>query len=204
MLEARAITCVKGDRLLFEDLNLQLRPGQVCQVRGGNGAGKTTLLRILCGLSLPDSGDVLWAGSSIRQDPGQFQADLAYIGHSNGIKMDLTARENLAFSLTMQSASANASIDNAIAKVGLGGSEHLLCRLLSAGQRRRVAIARLYLTRAFLWVLDEPLGAIDADGVQDIEKVLEEHLSRDGMVIMTTHQPLHLLQGAVCTVQLGR
>jgi heme exporter protein A len=204
MLEARAITCVKGDRLLFEDLNLQLRPGQVCQVRGGNGAGKTTLLRILCGLSLPDSGDVLWAGSSIRQDPGQFQADLAYIGHSNGIKMDLTARENLAFSLTMQSASANASIDDAIAKVGLGGSEHLLCRLLSAGQRRRVAIARLYLTRAFLWVLDEPLGAIDADGVQDIEKVLEEHLSRDGMVIMTTHQPLHLLQGAVCTVQLGR
>ena len=204
MLEARAITCVKGDRLLFEDLNLQLRPGQVCQVRGGNGAGKTTLLRILCGLSLPDSGDVLWAGSSIRQDPGQFQADLAYIGHSNGIKMDLTARENLAFSLTMQSASANASIDDAIANVGLGGSEHLLCRLLSAGQRRRVAIARLYLTRAFLWVLDEPLGAIDADGVQDIEKVLEEHLSRDGMVIMTTHQPLHLLQGAVCTVQLGR
>ena len=204
MLEARAITCVKGDRLLFEDLNLQLRPGQVCQVRGGNGAGKTTLLRILCGLSLPDSGDVLWAGSSIRQDPGQFQADLAYIGHSNGIKMDLTARENLAFSLTMQSASANASIDDAIANVGLGGSEHLLCRLLSAGQRRRVAIARLYLTRASLWVLDEPLGAIDADGVQDIESALEEHLSRDGMVIMTTHQPLHFLQGAVCTVQLGR
>jgi len=204
MLEARAITCVKGDRLLFEDLNLQLRSGQVCQVRGGNGAGKTTLLRILCGLSLPDSGDVLWAGSPIRQDPGQFQADLAYIGHSNGIKMDLTARENLAFSLTMQSTSANASIDDAIAKVGLGGSEHLLCRLLSAGQRRRVAIARLYLTRASLWVLDEPLGAIDADGVQDIENALEEHLSRDGMVIMTTHQPLHLLQGAVCTVQLGR
>ena len=203
MLEARAITCVKGDRLLFEDLNLQLRSGQVCQVQGGNGAGKTTLLRILCGLSLPDSGDVLWAGSPIRQDPGQFQADLAYIGHSNGIKMDLTARENLAFSLTMQSASANASIDDAIAKVGLDGSEHLLCRLLSAGQRRRVAIARLYLTRAFLWVLDEPLGAIDADGVQDIENALEEHLSRDGMVIMTTHQPLHLLQGAVCTVQLG-
>jgi len=204
MLEARAITCVKGDRLLFEDLNLQLRSGQVCQVQGGNGAGKTTLLRILCGLSLPDSGDVLWAGSPIRQDPGQFQADLAYIGHSNGIKMDLTARENLAFSLTMQSASANASIDDAIAKVGLGGSEHLLCRLLSAGQRRRVAIARLYLTRASLWVLDEPLGAIDADGVQDIESALEEHLSRDGMVIMTTHQRLHLLQGAVCTVQLGR
>ena len=203
MFEARAISCVKGDHLLFEDLSLHVRPGQVCQIRGGNGTGKTTLLRILCGLSLPDSGDVLWDGSLIGQDPGRFQCDLAYIGHSNGIKMDLTARENLAFSLTMQSASASTSIDDAIAKAGLSSSGNLLCRLLSAGQRRRVAIARLYLTSASLWVLDEPLGAIDADGIQDIENALEEHLSRNGMVILTTHQPLHLGHGAACTVQLG-
>ena len=86
MLEARTISCVKGDRLLFDDLNLHLRPGEACQVLGGNGAGKTTLLRILCGLSLPDSGDVLWNGLPIGQDLGQFQCDLAYIGHTNGIK----------------------------------------------------------------------------------------------------------------------
>ena len=203
MLEARAISCVKGDRLLFDDLNLHLRPGEACQVLGGNGTGKTTLLRILCGLSLPDSGDVLWNGLPIGQDLGRFQCDLAYIGHTNGIKMDLTAKENLAFSLAMQSASASPSIDDAIAKAGLSGSGNLLCRLLSAGQRRRLAIARLYLTSASLWVLDEPLGAIDADGIQDIENALEEHLSRNGMVILTTHQPLHLSHGVVCTVQLG-
>ena len=203
MLEARTISCVKGDRLLFDDLNLHLRPGEACQVLGGNGAGKTTLLRILCGLSLPDSGDVLWNGLPIGQDLGQFQCDLAYIGHTNGIKMDLTARENLAFSSAIQSSSAGLSIDDAIARVGLSGSENLLCRLLSAGQRRRVAIARLYLTRTSLWVLDEPLGAIDADGIQDIESALEEHLSHNGMVILTTHQSLHLGQGSVRTVHLA-
>ncbi|HCX87085.1 MAG TPA: heme ABC transporter ATP-binding protein CcmA [Gammaproteobacteria bacterium] len=202
MLEARAISCVKGDRLLFEDFNLQLQRGEICQVHGGNGAGKTSLLRILCGLSLPDSGEVFWNGSSIRQDPGHLHCDLAYIGHSCGLKMDLTASENLAFSLTMQSASASASIDKAIARVGLSGSEDLLCRLLSAGQRRRVAIARLYLTRAPLWVLDEPLGAIDADGVQDIETTLDAHLAENGMVILTSHQPIHLEPTAVRAVHL--
>ena len=202
MLEARAISCVKGDRLLFENFNLQLQPGEICQVHGSNGAGKTSLLRILCGLSLPDSGEVFWNGSSIRQDPGQFHCDLAYIGHSYGLKMDLTARENLAFSLTMQSASMDASIDGAIARVGLSGSEDLLCRLLSAGQRRRVAIARLYLTRAPLWVLDEPLGAIDADGVQDIEAALDAHLAQNGMVILTSHQPIYLEHAAVRAVHL--
>ena len=203
MLEARAINCVKGDRLLFENFNLQLQPGEICQVHGSNGAGKTSLLRILCGLSLPDSGEVFWNGSSIRQDPGQFHCDLTYIGHSYGLKMDLTARENLAFSLTMQSASADASIDGAIARVGLSGSEGLLCRLLSAGQRRRVAVARLYLTRAPLWVLDEPLGAIDADGVQDIEAALDAHLTQNGMVILTSHQPINLEHAAVRAVHLG-
>jgi len=203
MLEARAISCVKGDRLLFENFNLQLQPGEICQVHGSNGAGKTSLLRILCGLSLPDSGEVFWKGSSIRQDPGQFHCDLTYIGHSYGLKMDLTARENLAFSLTMQSASADASIDRAIERVGLSGSEGLLCRLLSAGQRRRVAVARLYLTRAPLWVLDEPLGAIDADGVQDIEAALDAHLTQNGMVILTSHQPINLEHAAVRAVHLG-
>ena len=203
MLEARAISCVKGDRLLFENFNLQLQPGEICQVHGSNGAGKTSLLRILCGLSLPDSGEVFWNGSSIRQDPGQFHCDLTYIGHSYGLKMDLTARENLAFSLTMQSASVDASIDRAIERVGLSGSEGLLCRLLSAGQRRRVAVARLYLTRAPLWVLDEPLGAIDADGVQDIEAALDAHLTQNGMVILTSHQPINLGHAAVRAVHLG-
>ena len=201
MLKAQSITCVRGDRLLFQDLNLQVHPGEACQIQGGNGVGKTTLLRILCGLSLPESGEVFWNAASIREDPGKFQSDLVYIGHSNGIKLDLTPKENLAFALTLHSGAPDVSIDEALDRVGLSGSQHLLCRVLSAGQRRRVAIARLYLSRAPLWVLDEPLGAIDAAGVEAIENVIETHLGQGGMTVFTTHQPLRLKQSAIHTVQ---
>ena len=201
MLKAQSITCVRGDRLLFQDLNLQVHPGEACQIQGGNGVGKTTLLRILCGLSLPESGEVFWNAASIREDPEKFQSDLVYIGHSNGIKLDLTPKENLAFALTLHSGTPDVSIDEALDRVGLSGSQHLLCRVLSAGQRRRVAIARLYLSRAPLWVLDEPLGAIDAAGVEAIENVIETHLGQGGMTVFTTHQPLRLKQSAIHTVQ---
>ncbi|HCK77123.1 MAG TPA: heme ABC transporter ATP-binding protein CcmA [Gammaproteobacteria bacterium] len=202
MLKAHSITCIKGDRLLFEDLCLQVQPGEVCQIHGSNGVGKTALLRILCGLTLPEGGEVFWNSTPIRKDPGNFQADLTYVGHSNGIKMDLTPRENLAFALTLQSSSPGASIDEALEKVGLGMFQHLPCRVLSAGQRRRVAIARLYLSRAPLWVLDEPLGAIDAEGVQSIENAIQDHLNEDGMAILTTHQPLSVKHTVIRAVHL--
>ena len=201
MLKAQSITCVRGDRLLFQDLSLQVHPGEAYQIQGGNGVGKTTLLRILCGLSLPESGEVFWNAASIREDPEKFQSDLVYIGHSNGIKLDLTPKENLAFALTLHSGTPDVSIDEALDRVGLSGSQHLLCRVLSAGQRRRVAIARLYLSRAPLWVLDEPLGAIDAAGVEAIENVIETHLGQGGMTVFTTHQPLRLKQSAIHTMK---
>jgi heme exporter protein A len=176
--------------------------GEVCQVQGHNGVGKTTLLRVLCGLSLPESGGVFWNGTPIHEDSGKFQSDLTYIGHSNGVKLDLTPRENLAFALTLHSSTPDASIDDALERVDLSASQHLLCRVLSAGQRRRVAIARLYLSRAPLWVLDEPLGAIDAAGVQGIENAIEAHLDQGGIAILTTHQPLRLQRAAIRAVHL--
>ena len=202
MLKAQSITCVRGDRLLFQDLNLEVRSGEACQIQGGTGVGKTTLLRILCGLSLPESGEVLWNEAPVHEDPGKIQSDLVYIGHSNGIKLDLTPKENLTFALTLQSSIPDVSIDDALEQVGLSASQHLLCRVLSAGQRRRVAIARLYLSHAPLWVLDEPLGAIDAAGVQGIENAIETHLGQGGIAILTTHQPLRLQHAAIRAVHL--
>ena len=102
MLKAQSITCVRGDRLLFQDLNLEVRSGEACQIQGGNGVGKTTLLRTLCGLSLPESGEIFWNDAPIHEDPGKFHSDLVYIGHSNGIKLDLTPKENLTFALQLR------------------------------------------------------------------------------------------------------
>ncbi len=203
MLEARSLGCVRGTRLLFEDVSFQIRPGEICQVRGTNGAGKTSLLRILCGLSLPEHGEVLWDGAPIDQDRARYHAQLAYIGHAPGLKLDLTARENLLFALSLQAAQEHADIDLVLERVGLDASANLLCRHLSAGQLRRVAIARLHLARALLWILDEPCSAIDSQGVSNIETLLGTHLDAGGMVIFTSHQAIQVAQHPITTIELS-
>ena len=203
MLEARSLGCVRGTRLLFEDVSFQIRPGEICQVRGNNGAGKTSLLRILCGLSLPEHGEVLWDGAPIDQDRARYHAQLAYIGHAPGLKLDLTARENLLFALSLQAAQEHADIDLVLERVGLDASANLLCRHLSAGQLRRVAIARLHLTSALLWILDEPCSAIDSQGVSNIETLLGTHLDAGGMVIFTSHQAIQVAQHPITTIELS-
>lgn len=203
MLEARSLGCVRGTRLLFEDVSFQIRPGEICQVRGTNGAGKTSLLRILCGLSLPEHGEVLWDGAPIDQDRAGYHAQLAYVGHAPGLKLDLTARENLLFALSLQAAQQHADIDLVLERVGLDASANLLCRHLSAGQLRRVAIARLHLASALLWILDEPCSAIDSQGVSNIETLLGTHLDAGGMVIFTSHQAIQVAQHPITTIELS-
>ncbi len=203
MLEARSLGCVRGTRLLFEDISFQIRPGEIRQVRGTNGAGKTSLLRILCGLSLPEHGEVLWDGAPIDQDRARYHAQLAYVGHAPGLKLDLTTRENLLFTLSLQSAQEHVDIDVVLERVGLDASANLLCRHLSAGQLRRVAIARLHLARALLWILDEPCSAIDSQGVSDIEALLGTHLDTGGMVIFTSHQAIKVGQYPITTIELS-
>ncbi len=203
LLEARSLSCVRGTRLLFKDVNFQIRPGEIRQVRGANGAGKTSLLRILCGLSLPEHGEVLWNGKPIGQDRSHFHAQLAYIGHAPGLKLDLTARENLLFALSLQSAHHHVDMGAVLERVGLGASADLLCRHLSAGQLRRVAIARLHFSSALLWILDEPFSAIDSQGVGDIETLLAAHLDTGGMIIFTSHQAIQVSKEPVATIELS-
>ncbi|EOX8516893.1 cytochrome c biogenesis heme-transporting ATPase CcmA, partial [Salmonella enterica subsp. indica] len=160
--------------------------GEWVQVTGGNGAGKTTLLRLLTGLARPDGGEVYWQGEPLRRVRDSFHRRLLWLGHQPGIKTRLTARENLHFFHPGD----GARLPEALAQAGLAGFEDVPVAQLSAGQQRRVALARLWLTRAALWVLDEPFTAIDVNGVARLTRRMAEHTAQGGMVILTTHQPL--------------
>jgi len=204
MLEGRHLTSVRDGRTLFEDLNLQLDSGRVLQVEGANGAGKTTLLRILCGLTQPREGTVYWRGNDIQRHRAVYHENLLYIGHNPGIKLELTALENLRFFQAMGGHDGTAAaLTEAIDRVGLYGFEDTLVRSLSAGQRRRVALTRLWLSTAPLWVLDEPFTAIDRQGVRQLETRLLQHVQSGGLAIITSHQAICLDGCPVQYLELG-
>ncbi len=161
-LEIRSLACVRGDRLLFRDLNLALSAGAVVQVTGPNGCGKTSLLRIVCGLALAEAGEVLWRAEPTRRSE-RFRRECAYVGHLDGLKADLTARENLAFHVRLTGADPGA-VGAALERLGLADCADVPAGHLSAGQRRRAALARLTLAARRLWLLDEPLTALDRRG----------------------------------------
>ncbi len=195
MLEVSNLACSRGDHRLFSGLSFSLHPGQIMQVQGENGSGKTSLLRTLCGFMMPDEGDIVWNGGNIRELEEEYYADMLYLGHLNAIKDELSALENLRISTGL----AGAQLDEkdaiiALRRLGLKGRERLPTKVLSQGQRRRVALARLLVSDAKIWVLDEPLAALDVAAVALIQEVIAEHLARQGMVIFTTHQPL-LVEG---------
>lgn len=190
MLELDNLSCSRGDRVLFSGATLALAAGEGLYVAGSNGAGKTTLLRVLCGLALPEHGDVLWCGESIRQLREEFARNLLFLGHAAALKDELSAIENLTVSAAIAGQAVTASdAVAALRRFGLAGREHLPARALSAGQRRRVNLARLLLPQApLLWVLDEPFTALDARAVAQLAEVLAGHLRSGGMIVYTTHQ----------------
>ncbi len=191
MLDVKRLTCERDDRILFTDLNFSVHPGQVFQIEGVNGSGKTTLLRILCGLNTDFSGCVFWKGVDCARDFSVISQDLLYLGHHPGIKTSLTPLENLAWFKALH-ARASGDAVMALDAVGLRGYEDIPCALLSAGQQRRVALARLYLSQAVLWILDEPFTALDKTGVGNKERLMADHARRGGVVILTTHHNLKL------------
>jgi heme exporter protein A len=190
LLDVQNVACSRGYRDLFAGLDFQLTPGQVLRVEGENGSGKTSLLRILAGLAQPVTGEVLWDGCKINNAESGYFQDLLYLGHKPGIKFELTATENLCMSRALFGSRAENGIEEALYQVGLYGFEDIPCGMLSAGQKRRVALAQLLLTRAHLWILDEPYTSLDVKAVGFLEQVFAEHVAGGGMLIITSHQPV--------------
>ncbi|EFN7651080.1 TPA: cytochrome c biogenesis heme-transporting ATPase CcmA [Escherichia coli] len=199
MLEARELLCERDERTLFSGLSFTLNAGEWVQITGSNGAGKTTLLRLLTGLSRPDAGEVLWQGQPLHQVRDSYHQNLLWIGHQPGIKTRLTALENLHF---YHRDGDTAQCLEALAQAGLAGFEDIPVNQLSAGQQRRVALARLWLTRATLWILDEPFTAIDVNGVDRLTQRMAQHTELGGIVILTTHQPLNVAESKIRRISL--
>ena len=195
LLQGIGLCCERDHRVLFESLNVDVSAGEVLQIEGANGSGKTTLLRVLTGLSDASEGEVRWRGEPIRRVRDVYHREMQYLGHAAGIKQALTAQENLRWHAALQGLVRDDEIDDVLAKVGLRGYEDVPCYTLSAGQQRRVNLARLYLLPAKLWILDEPFTAIDKSGVQAIETLLSHQAQKGGAVILTTHQELHNVPG---------
>ncbi|AUL73361.1 heme ABC transporter ATP-binding protein CcmA [Pseudoalteromonas sp. 13-15] len=190
MLHIKSVSCIKQERCLFADLNFSLKSGQIMQLAGPNGAGKTSLLRIIAGFSTPDEGEVLYQERSINKYYEEFAHDLLFIGHKTGVNIQLSAVENVRFWLRINGYSNEPDLYPILAKLGLVGLEDVPVRMLSAGQQRRVALVRLWLSDANLWVLDEPFTALDKSGVAFLQQRFTQHLDNNGAILLTTHQDL--------------
>ena len=190
LLQLNKFTCTRDDEPLFMPIDVAINAGDIVQVAGPNGAGKTTLLRALCGLFDSYEGEVLWQGKPVAKSKFEFLSRLLYLGHHPGVKKSLSARENLAWFAGVKGGVSDLNVEAVLAEVGLAGYADVHCHQMSAGQHRRVGLARLYFDKSPLWVLDEPFTAIDKQGVARLEQLLESHAANGGTVILTTHQAL--------------
>ncbi len=188
-LRTENLSCIRDDRTLFAGLGFSLDPGQALLLEGQNGSGKTSLLRILCGFREPDTGTVIWCGEPIQN--GQYYADMAYVGHMDGIKKELTVLENLRLHLALAQPGKLAILE-ALDKVQLSGYDDTLIQALSAGQKRRLSLARLLITHNILWILDEPFTSLDKQGIALVESLMAEHCASGGMIVMTSHHDVNL------------
>ncbi|WBG62949.1 MULTISPECIES: cytochrome c biogenesis heme-transporting ATPase CcmA [Pseudomonas] len=204
LLETVALACERDWRMLFERLDLRLGAGEMLQVVGPNGSGKTSLLRLLCGLMQPTAGQVRLNGRPLEEQRGELARNLLWIGHAAGIKGLLSAEENLAWLCALHQPADKTAIWRALEAVGLRGFEDVPCHTLSAGQQRRVALARLYLEAPPLWILDEPFTALDKQGVAQLEEHLARHCEDGGLVVLTTHHTLSRMPSGYRDLDLGQ
>jgi heme exporter protein A len=187
------LSCSRGDRRLFSGVSFSLQPGQWLHLEGNNGVGKTSLLRLVCGLSALEEGEIHWKDQAVGKDPQAFRANLAYLGHQLALKDDLSPLENLRIDAAIAGRQLTLpDAMKALAQMGLRGRENLPVRVLSQGQKRRTALARLLVSTAKLWVLDEPFVALDTAAQNALSQVLNGHLAKQGMVLLTSHQAVSL------------
>ena len=189
-LHVKKLACLRNEQVLFSDLDLSLSPANVLFLQGENGSGKTSLLRILCGFRLPDEGDITWGDQSISSIP-EYSQNISYVGHKNGIKDELTVEENLNLMRSMATAS-DIETESVLKQIGLFKQADVLSRQLSAGQKRKLALARLMMTNNSFWVLDEPFTSLDKASVGFFESLIKQHIKRGGMLILTSHHDIDL------------
>lgn len=191
LLKIDNLSCVRDDRVLFEHLSLSLCGGQMLLVEGRNGSGKTSLLRILTGLKMADEGEIYWHGTEISAQGSDYYERVTYVGHHDGVKRELTCLENLRLVQAMGNPSA-IDLDDALEQVNLYRYGDTPVGNLSAGQRRRLALARLIVTEADLWILDEPYTSLDKASMALFQAMFEMHLERQGIIVMTSHHEIEM------------
>jgi heme exporter protein A len=202
LLESRDLSCIRNDRLLFEHLDFALAPGEMLVVEGPNGCGKTSLLRILTGLRLADGGEVTWRGEAIDRLAGDYYEQVAYVGHHDGVKLELSCLENLRLARAMGIPSAR-DLDDVLEGVNLYAYGETEVGSLSAGQKRRLALARLLATDSLLWILDEPFTSLDRASIEMFAGLFERHLLEDGIIVVTSHHDMDLPTRSVRRLNLG-
>ena len=190
MLTANALHLWRGEHHLLRDVSFSLSAGELLQVTGANGVGKTTLLRVVAGLMPSESGEVIWRQTGIDRDTSRYHDELSYLGHSNALKADLTALENLQFTSGLRHQVGEQACLQALSILNVPQCAQLPVKVLSAGQRRRVALARVLLSTSILWILDEPITNLDAAGIELVEGLMAQHLERGGMILTAAHQSL--------------
>lgn len=193
-LHVDKLACVRNNKMLFENLSFSLHSGEIMIIGGDNGSGKTTLLNLLCGLKAPDSGNITLNLQSIEDLGSDYSQQIVYLSHEDEIKLDLSARENLML-FCQQYAQSTEFVSAVLDKIMLENEADIPCRSLSAGQKRRVALARLLVSQAPIWILDEPLTALDETGIELVKKLLHLKLQRKGMIIVSSHHDINIDEG---------
>jgi heme exporter protein A len=201
-LKVSNLSCSRYDSMLFKALNFSVSSGQLVQIEGKNGSGKTTLLKTLCGFIEPDEGEVLWRGEKVNSVRDEYHSAMSYIGHNNGIKSGLTCIENLKLNPAYTSRLFTTDYERVLEQYGLAGYEDSYAYSLSAGQRRRLALASLSIRNTCLWILDEPFTSLDENGKNTLKMIFQEHLLAGGMILMTSHDLIQWQDVTPVTIRL--